>query len=92
MTPQDFAYWLQGYFELADAALEKPYQFTSAQVRVIQRHLAFVFDTSERPPARIIAIAELLGSAFENAPLHVTESIRALVAAEFEHASADGAT
>jgi hypothetical protein len=41
MTPRDFAYWLQGFFELADRD-----QLSAEQVQVIKEHLALVFDNS----------------------------------------------
>jgi len=39
MTPQDFAYWLQGFFELSDTENLSP-----SQISAIREHLALVFD------------------------------------------------
>lgn len=39
MTPENFCYWLQGYFELS-----KNYTLTSDQYRIIQDHLNLVFN------------------------------------------------
>ena len=39
MTPENFAYWLQGYFELIDDGLP----LTNTQVEIIKDHLALVF-------------------------------------------------
>ncbi len=38
MTSRDFAYWLQGLFEL-----QKPKTLNAAQTREIKKHLALVF-------------------------------------------------
>lgn len=38
MTSRDFAYWLQGYFEISDSN-----QLSEKQVEMIKRHLALVF-------------------------------------------------
>lgn len=38
MTSRDFAYWLQGYFELAPSG-----PITTEQVEVIKKHLNLVF-------------------------------------------------
>lgn len=42
MTSRDFAYWLQGYFEVT-AAEFNTLTLTSAQVDCIKKHLAMVF-------------------------------------------------
>jgi len=39
MTPENFSYWLQGYFELTDDGLP----LTNTQVEIIKDHLALVF-------------------------------------------------
>ena len=51
MTPTEFCYWLQGYFELADSEEEVPAEreLTSHQVKSIQNHLALVFEHSIDP-------------------------------------------
>lgn len=38
MTPQDFTYWLQGFFELSGAT-----SLTPEQVKIIKEHLSLVF-------------------------------------------------
>ena len=38
MTSRDFAFWLQGFFEVAD-----PIEITIAQTEMIKSHLALVF-------------------------------------------------
>lgn len=38
MTPQDFCYWLQGYFEVSDS-----YKLSEEQAKVIKEHLDKVF-------------------------------------------------
>lgn len=38
MTSRDFAYWLQGYFEIA-----KPVTIHKEEVEMIQKHLSMVF-------------------------------------------------
>jgi len=38
MTSRDFAYWLQGFFELSDSDV-----ITDTQSKIIQRHLNLVF-------------------------------------------------
>jgi len=45
MTPVEFCYWLQGYFELADVEEEVPTErtLTPQQVNKIMNHLALVF-------------------------------------------------
>lgn len=40
MTPEQFCYWLQGYFELSSE--ERP-QLYSEQTRIVRDHLALVF-------------------------------------------------
>lgn len=37
MTPQEFCYWLQGFFELSDAKI-----LTEQQVKTIENHLNLV--------------------------------------------------
>jgi hypothetical protein len=38
MTSRDFAYWLQGYFEIAE-----PKQISEKETNMIKKHLALVF-------------------------------------------------
>lgn len=42
MTSRDFAYWLQGFFEI-NAAGAHPGQLTESQVSIVQKHLNLVF-------------------------------------------------
>ncbi len=42
MTSRDFAYWLQGFFEITDAG-GKTEGLSSEQVNIIKRHLNLVF-------------------------------------------------
>lgn len=39
MTPEQFVYWLQGYFELSEAK-----ELTPEQVQIVKDHLKLVFD------------------------------------------------
>jgi len=39
MTPENFCYWLQGYFEISDSK-----ELTEKQINVIQSHLHLVFN------------------------------------------------
>lgn len=44
MTSRDFCFWLQGFFEIANC--HKPdseLELSSAQVKMIERHLSLVF-------------------------------------------------
>jgi len=43
MKATEFCYWLQGFFELNQAAEQYTKQLTPEQVEIIQRHLALVF-------------------------------------------------
>jgi len=47
MSPQDFAYWLQGFFELSGSESLSP-----RQVQVIKDHLSLVFD--KQTPDRVL--------------------------------------
>ena len=38
MQSRDFAYWLQGFFEISDAKA-----MTESQVEIVKKHLALVF-------------------------------------------------
>lgn len=38
MTPENFCYWLQGYFEIADTA-----DLSKKQTRMIREHLGLIF-------------------------------------------------
>lgn len=44
MQSRDFAYWLQGYFEITEATANRaPEGLTEGQVEMIKKHLALVF-------------------------------------------------
>lgn len=43
MSPQEFCYWLQGFFELRDDH-GGPTSISAAQAECIQKHLALVFE------------------------------------------------
>lgn len=44
MTPEQFCYWLQGYFELTDEELGTEHQLTYKQMTVVREHLGKVFN------------------------------------------------
>ncbi len=44
MTSRDFAYWLQGFFEISNVDTKNaPVSLTAVQTEMIQRHLNMVF-------------------------------------------------
>lgn len=43
MTPVNFAYWLQGFFEIAENSETKDILLTQKQIDVIRAHLNLVF-------------------------------------------------
>lgn len=43
MTATEFAYWLQGFFELSAASIDGVVPLSAAQVDIVRRHLAMVF-------------------------------------------------
>ena len=45
MKPQEFCYWLQGYFEIGDGKYLSP-----EQVQIVKNHLALVFKHSIDTP------------------------------------------
>lgn len=51
MTPEQFAYWLQGFLELSGAE-----SLDARQVQVVRDHLALVFEkrTPDRPPEPVL--------------------------------------
>ena len=53
MTPQDFCYWLNGYFDLSDGQTLSP-----RQVEVIKGHLSLVFD-KQKPSLKDLIEKEL---------------------------------
>lgn len=56
MTPQEFCYWLQGFFELAD-----PQRLTEKQVQVIEQHLDLVDVTVNGIPSASSGVAKSVG-------------------------------
>lgn len=46
MTPENFCYWLQGYFEVSDSRV-----LTEKQVEIVKNHLNLVFVHSIDPKA-----------------------------------------
>lgn len=75
MTGRDFAYWLQGYFEIASAGNEAaPVSLAVPQVDIIKRHLALVFkheiDPSAGPPEHQAALDKVhVGPALPGNPV-----------------------
>lgn len=49
MSPENFVYWLQGYFELAEPTTG----LTDTQTQAIKNHLALVFIHSIDPAATV---------------------------------------
>lgn len=43
MTPQEFCYWLQGFFEVSDVSDIEFKSLNALQIQVIRSHLALVF-------------------------------------------------
>jgi hypothetical protein len=64
MTPENFCYWLKGFFEL-----QSPTELTETQVAQIRDHLNLVFlkVTPERAPFNFIKTEQPIGSSFSNA-------------------------
>lgn len=54
MTPENFVYWLQGFFELSDAAGAANTALTPQQVQAIKNHLQLVM-TKVTPAITITA-------------------------------------
>lgn len=82
MKPENFFYWLQGYFELSDK-----YQLSSSQVGCILRHIDLVRNTpgNEKLPERIVQIETLL-SVFDSLDaIETTNKIQEWIHAEFFH-------
>lgn len=61
MTSRDFAYWLQGYFEI-----HGPGMLSSPQVEVIQKHLSLVFVHEIDPSAGDQAHQDVLNAIHHN--------------------------
>jgi hypothetical protein len=54
MSPENFCYWLEGYFEIAEAGGQLD-QLDEDQLRVIHEHLSLVFNkvTSQNPLGKV---------------------------------------
>ena len=79
MTERDFAYWLQGYFELVppDAI-----HLTGPRIDCIKRHMALVQVTE---PARPSALCSWIEGALEVGGAEAVRAIRARLAQHFKH-------
>lgn len=56
MTPQEFCYWLRGFFELAKMSKDAyNLSFTPAQIDAIDKHLASVFTEKIMQPQPLLA-------------------------------------
>jgi hypothetical protein len=80
MTERDFAYWIQGYFELIDEIDSSDYHsglLNVKQVECIQNHINLVKTTPKNPSVFIISVEALLQED--------TESLKKVVSAYFEH-------
>lgn len=64
MTPRDFAYWLQGYFELLDPKGTSAHvlPLAPAQAQCIREHLALVFKHIDPPPAAPTMFGQPIGA------------------------------
>jgi len=71
MTSRDFAYWLQGFFEVSDAKT-----LNSKQTEIIKKHLALVFfheiDPSYSNDEEVQAKMNVI-HAGESEPVHMVE-------------------
>lgn len=59
MTPRDFIYWLQGYFELSESN-----NMTPAQVKIIKDHIALVL--KKETPTPPVTFGGGMGLSFAN--------------------------
>ena len=80
MTPRDFAYWLQGFFELQS---DPKQNLTPKQVQTINSHIALVNEEGGANYLTMTIGALLAGS--EAGGLSNTAPIRAVLSAHFEH-------
>lgn len=55
MSPENFVYWLQGFFELTDASDEvaEPFGLTIEQCEMIKSHLQLVFNKLTEAGAKV---------------------------------------
>lgn len=71
MTPQEFCYWLQGYFELTGHIG----RLQAEQVESIKRHLAMVFAHSIDPAAGDGQVQEKLNAIHQGRPPFGSEQL-----------------
>jgi hypothetical protein len=64
MTPQEFAYWLQGFFELSPGTET----LSKEQTQVIKNHLNMVFIHSIDPAAGGPEVQQVLNNAHSGIP------------------------
>lgn len=86
MTPENFAYWLQGYFEVLAAGNDPEAELTAEQVACIKDHLTLVL--TKATPDRSSAIDPLAGlehvcSPSTAAPMPITVIEQPKVGVEF---------
>lgn len=63
MSPQDFCYWLQGFFEVAE-----PRTLSAKQTAMIREHLALVFENVTAENLKISPELDLICSKLEEDP------------------------
>ena len=55
MTPENFCYWLQGFFEILDADGTKKVSLLSLkQIEMIKQHLDYVFSTPQEATDTVV--------------------------------------
>lgn len=88
MSPQDFFYWLQGFFELSLDENSPPVALSDSQIRCIIRHDRLVATSSgDGRGEQMIKIGVMLELMLDNAIDRVkgTEAVRRMVAHQFQH-------
>lgn len=69
MTPEQFVYWLQGFFEISEVDLNKKNMsetLSIQQVQVIRDHLKSVFD--KQTPDRTVIVEPTVEELLKNPP------------------------
>ncbi len=61
MTPEQFCYWLQGYFEVSDETRLSP-----KQVEIIEDHLQKVFNQDPTPTNSAIHLSDTFPIGLQN--------------------------
>jgi hypothetical protein len=63
MTPENFCYWLQGYFEISRAT-GQPLVVTDKEIKVIEEHLQLVFkkETRASQPSDVFKVTSVITS------------------------------